>query len=939
MPIEFAMPICVYRSAPSSTITNAKAMLRLAPAMLRKRDGCHRAHSEARLGKGEDAVETSAYRMTDDRGPPRPPIEALPPDWTTLAPLLDRVLDAEPDRREAVLDELSAGDPARRAALARLVEQCDQGTPLFDRSAAERFSALAAEDNAPRLPAILGGHYETSRELGRGGMAWVYLARDTKHGRDVAVKVIRTELAASMGRDRFLREIAIAARLRHPNIVPLYDSGDADGLLYFVMPYEDGPSLRSRLAREGPLPIPDALHVLRDVTRALQYAHEHGVVHRDIKPDNVMMSGGAAVVTDFGIAKAVSAAQASGTAADLTLTGSGIGTVAYMAPEQAVGDPASDHRADIYSLGCLAYEVLTGRPPFHDMPLHKVAAAHMSTVPALVTDVRADVPEALGELVAQCLAKDPAARPQTAAEVLAVLEGSATVTAPTIAPLRKARRLVRPRAALLTIAAAAALVGAVLLLRRFTAAAAPITIAVLPFDNISGDTAIAPFADGLADEVFTALGRVPGLEMRSRNGARAYRGQLSVDPAEVGRKLKVDYIVTGVLREASGQWILSTELTRTADAAELWTDTYQRSLNQQIGVAEEISTAAAGALRKHFPRALGTAPVLAPSQQTRNAEAYRLYVLGQELLRRRGQSVKESADAFRQAIRLDSSYAGAYAGLSMALALYPYFQLTPAADVLEELTRSADQAIHFDSTLAQPHIALGMAEVHRYRWDEATKEFLTALRLSPTDVEAHVQYGRQLLHLSRPAEALQQFQMARREDPASPLVLSWVANAFRLLGQSDSALTVSTQALQGNPLNYTSVLITAKTLLSSGARDSARVVVSRLGIMVPTRAYIMGATGDSAKAWAQIREVNARLPRSSSSRSTEGFLWLGVGDTARALTSLEQATDAGEMWPELDAVNDPMFAPVRDSPRFRALLQRVGLSIEPAGTQARHAAR
>ena len=182
----------------------------------------------------------------------------FPPDWTTLAPLLDRVLDAEPDRREALLDEVSAGDPALRAVLARLVAECDQGVPLFDRPAAERFGALAEEDGAPRLPAILGGHYETSRELGRGGMARVYLARDTKHGRDVAVKVIRRELAASLGRDRFLREIAIAARLRHPNIVPLYDSGDADGLLYFVMPYEDGPSLRSRLAREGPLSIPDA---------------------------------------------------------------------------------------------------------------------------------------------------------------------------------------------------------------------------------------------------------------------------------------------------------------------------------------------------------------------------------------------------------------------------------------------------------------------------------------------------------------------------------------------------------------------------------------------------------------------------------------------------------------------------------------------------------
>ena len=316
-----------------------------------------------------------------------------------------------------------------------------------------------------------------------------------------------------------------------------------------------------------------------------------------------------------------------------------------------------------------------------------------------------------------------------------------------------------------------------------------------------------------------------------------------------------------------------------------------------------------------------------------------MYVLGQELLRRRGQSVKESADASRQAIRLDSSYAGAYAGLSMALSLYPYFQLTPAADVFEELTRSAEQAIRFDSTLAQPHVALGLAQVHRYRWDEASKEFLTALRLSPNDVEAHVQYGRQLLHLARPAEALRQFQMARRDDPASPLVLSWVAGAFGLLGQRDSALTVSTQALQGNVLNYTAATNAAKILLWIGARDSARAVINRLSIMVPDRAYIMGATGDSAKAWAQIRELNARLPRSSSSRTMEGYLWLGVGDTARALTSFEQATDAAEMWPELDAVYDPMYAPVRDSPRFRALLQRVGLSTRPAGKEARDASR
>jgi serine/threonine-protein kinase len=489
-------------------------------------------------------------------------------------------------------------------------------------------------------------------------------------------------------------------------------------------------------------------------------------------------------------------------------------------------------------------------------------------------------------------------------------------------------------------AVAVAAVGAGLyLVRRLSAGAVPITVAVLPFGNTTGDTATTPFADGLGDEVFTALGRVPGLEMRSRNGARAFRGQITVDPGEVGRKLKVDYVVTGVLREANGRWIVSTELTRTADAAELWSDRFDRSPDQQIGVAEEIARGAADVLRRRFPRALGTAPALAASQQTRNPEAYRLYVLGQELLRRRGQSVKESAEAFRQAIHLDTSYAGAYAGLSMALALYPYFQLTPAEDVQQELMTSAQRAIRFDSTLAQPHVALGLAYVHQYNWDLAGDEFRTALSLAPTDVEAHVQYGRHLLHLARNAEALQQFEMARREDPASALVLSWMSAAFRSLGQRDSALVTSEQALQGNALNYTAAVNAAHILLLSGLRDSARAVVGRLNVMVPTRAYIMGATGDSAKAWALIREMNARLPRSSCARSTEAFLWLGVGDTTRALAALEQATDAREMWPELDAIDDQMYAPVRESPRFQRLVQRVGLPTSAASNAVRRNSR
>src|SRR5688500_11040450 len=276
----------------------------------------------------------------------------------------------------------------------------------------------------PLLPAVLAGRYEVGRALGQGGMACVYLARDTKHGRDVAIKVIRPELSASLAHERFLREIEIAARLRHPNIVPLYDSGEVDGQLYFVMPYEEGPSLGERLEKDGALPLADGLSVLRDVGRALAYAHEHGVVHRDVKPDNVMLSGDAAVVTDFGIAKAVTAALGEAQGATLTQTGSSVGTPAYIAPEQATGDPSTDHRADIYSFGCLAYAVLTGHPPFRGRGAHEVIASHLTAVPPLVSEVRPELPAAVATLVARCLEKDPGARPQSAREVLSGLDST-----------------------------------------------------------------------------------------------------------------------------------------------------------------------------------------------------------------------------------------------------------------------------------------------------------------------------------------------------------------------------------------------------------------------------------------------------------------------------------------------------------------------------------
>jgi len=283
-------------------------------------------------------------------------------------------------------------------------------------------------DIRERVQESLSGSYTIERELGGGGMSRVFVADETKLGRKVIVKLLSPELAAAMSAERFQREIRVAASLQQANIVPVFSSGELDGLPYYTMPYVEGESLRARLGR-GPLAIAETVSILRDVSRALAYAHERGVVHRDIKPDNVLLSGHTAVVTDFGIAKAITAAAAAPAGTTLTQLGTAVGTPAYMAPEQAAGDPGTDHRADVYAFGCMAYELLAGQPPFAGLPPHKLLVAHMGETPKAVAELRADCPPALASLVMQCLAKDPSSRPASASELLHRLDAVASPSA------------------------------------------------------------------------------------------------------------------------------------------------------------------------------------------------------------------------------------------------------------------------------------------------------------------------------------------------------------------------------------------------------------------------------------------------------------------------------------------------------------------------------
>lgn len=788
-----------------------------------------------------------------------------------------------------------------------MVAECECETPFLARPAGERFSTLFDDDPDVPLTGTLGGIYRIEREIGRGGMARVYLADDLKHGRRVAVKVIRPDLAASLGRERFLREIGIAARLRHPNIVPLYDSGDSDGVLFFVMPYEEGSSLRARLQTGDPFTVAERISTLRDVARALAYAHEQGVVHRDIKPDNVILSGGAAVVADFGISKAVTVAQGTSVArGSTTQTDAGSGTPAYMAPEQALGDPETDHRADIYSFGCLAYELFAGDSPRHDAGTHESIVAY--------------APSAVRALILQCLENDPAARPSSARELLIRLDGA------------QAETVVRPRrrrAAMISLATAASLVVVAFFIARDRAPARAAvsderTVAVMPLRSLDGDSVQQDLANGFSDEIARALLEVPGIRVVSRRGVGNYGGQRNVDPKIIAQKLGARFLVMGSLRASTGRLVVLVQLFDAKDAQVLWFDRFDGEESDLGLVREAIARSVGDTLR----RITGISTQAAQPQlaaHVPNPVAYRLYILAQRAMYKRGLSIQQNVDMFRRATELDTLYANAYSGLGMALALSPFFQPAPAQSVGAEATRAALRALQLDSTLVQPHVALGLVHQHAYDWDRAEKEFRAALSIDERDVEARVQYGRHLLFRDRPNEALVQFLAASKEDPASALVSSWVSYTYYVRGQLDSAVAESIRAFEDDSTNTTTLCLGALVRLKAGRLNEARDFIARGQQANEAVFYVLAGLGDTATAMERVRKLE-NMPRGRwRTETSRAYAMLGAGDTARALTALEGATDAHEIWPTLESIRDPIFDSVRGSARFQQLLRRVGL--------------
>lgn len=603
------------------------------------------------------------------------------------------------------------------------------------------------EELREQLQATLGDSYRLEQELGGGGMSRVFVAEEASLGRKVVIKVLPPEMAAAVSIDRFRREIQLAARLQHPHIVPLLSAGETNGLPYFTMPFVKGESLRARLAKGGELPISEAVRILREVASALAYAHENQVVHRDIKPENVLISGGSAMVTDFGVAKALSASSGAAPGDTLTSLGVALGTPAYMAPEQASADPNTDHRADIYAFGVIAYEILTGSTPFTGRSPQGTLAAHVTEAPEPITKRRSALPPQLANLVMWCLEKRAADRPQTAAEVVHELDALSTPSgglAPTTSmPRAQQRKPKIPRAALMgggLLVILLVVVGAMMMRRgaAATEAAAVVpAIAVLPFEN-RGRAEGQEFTDGMTEEITNRLSSVGGLRVIGRQSARAYAAS-DKTPQQIASELGVQYVLTGTVRwdRSDGKDLVrvSPALLRTSDGTQVWADAYQTVLSGMFEVQTKVATEVANALNVAL---LAPEKATLVAKPTENVEAYSLYLRANDLLRQTNDQrvIRSAVAALERAVALDPGFALAHARLSLGHTELYWFNGDRSSERLRKAKAAVDRALALNPSLADAHFALGVYYYHGFlQYEKALEELAIAERARPSDFE------------------------------------------------------------------------------------------------------------------------------------------------------------------------------------------------------------
>jgi len=736
-------------------------------------------------------------------------------------------------------------------------------------------------DHLDHLKTALADRYTIEREIGSGGMATVYLAQDIKHRRRVAIKVLRPELSASLGVERFVREIEIAANLTHPHVLPLFDSGEADGVLYYVMPFIEGESLRQRLEREGRLDVQEGIRLTDQIASALSHAHERGLVHRDIKPENILLTGDQAIVADFGIARAVEAAGAE----RLTGTGIAVGTPAYMSPEQAFGEAKIDGRSDVYALGCVVYEMLSGRVPFEAVTPRALLAKHAADTPRGLRTIDPDIPLFVDRAVSRALAKEPAQRFNTPNDF------AATLTSQTIVPQVGRRRL-----------------------------------AVLPPINLMNDPEQEYFVQGVHNALISELQRL-GVAVIARTSVLQYENTQK-PVRQIAGELGVDALVEPSVFRAADSVEVEVRLVD-GNTEEYLAAPISRGgeLENVVALYRELTGAIAAeiqvALTPQAVARLASAPPV-------NPEAYEAFLRGQfHCFRLTPTDLDLAFEYFQRALTLDPTYAPAQAGIAWVWFGRGQFGLVPPREAAAHGSAAARQALALDSTLAEVQYAAALVGTwQEWDWERGEAAFRKAIEINPNYADARLSYTGFLAQMGRTDEARAQIERALELDPHNPLIRSF--NGYRLLYERRYAESIEEYeaALRIEPDNPVHFYNLASAYHQDGNYDEALALVRKFfpGDQELEQALDRGyAEGGYRIAMLTYGETLAKRPEAAELLSMMvAMAYAFAGEKERTLDWLEIMYQTGN--PNMPAICEPLFATlVRDEPRFQDLLRRMNL--------------
>jgi non-specific serine/threonine protein kinase len=750
------------------------------------------------------------------------------------------------------------------------------------------------------LQEALGEEYDIERELGGGGMSRVFLANERALGRRVVIKLLTPDLAADVSIERFRREIQMTARLQHPHIVPILKSGEMDGLPYYTMPYVDGDSLRVRLLRTGAMPVREATSIVRDVAKALEFAHTQGIVHRDIKPDNILLAGNAATVSDFGVGKALAESRVHASSTLLTGVGLAIGTPQYMSPEQALGDAGVDHRTDLYALGCVAYELLAGEPPFAGLAPAALMRAQIVDTPTPIQDKRADVPDAFAALIARCMEKDPDHRPANAEEILTILEGVAASAS--LEPMTTPGR--RPEI---------------------------LSVAVLPFSNLSSDEESGHFADGLTDEVITDLSALKTLRVTSRQSAIRFK-DTDKAVASIASELGVRYVLTGSVRRSGPMLRISAQLVDARKDSPQWAEKFSGTLTDVFEIQEQISRQIVEALRLR----------LTPADEHRIAErpirdvrAWEYYLLA----RQHAWGLTEgSLDQAERLVRQAREIVGENELLLAAegqiwwqhvnVGLVPVDQYD---DYLGKAESCVTRILELNAESSKAYGLRGMIRSNRAEPAGARQDFKRALALNPNDTDALLWLGYGYAAGGRPELARALMERLQQVDPLTSInAVMWGIVAL-MDGCHDEALQWTHRAVALEPSSYTNAMMHALTLAANGQRDPAIAVLDTVAQFAPEGAW--GRLGPAMACALRgdrdgvVAVINPAL-RAAIWRDDILAWWAAdclalVGEADAALDILERAVVLGIVNHPFLARHDPLLEGIRATPRFGRFLEHV----------------